>query len=402
MITLADATARVLATAAPLDAVELPLDAAGGLVLRHELVARIDAPPFDASAMDGYAVRCADLAGADSAPIELTVVGTSSCGRPSPERVETGTAVRILTGAVVPAGADGVVPVEGTDGGSDRVVVRTEVAPGACIRRRGEVSRIGDVLVAAGTQLHAGHLALAASEGLDRLVVTRRPRVAVVSTGDELVPPGRGPLGEGRIHDSNSTLMAELARSVGAEVLAGSAGDDADALRVQLDELSGQVDLLLTSGGVSMGAEFDPLRAAVAEHPVEFWQVAIKPAKPLAFGRLGGPDGAIYLGLPGNPFAVLVSFELFVRPLLDALRGLPARPPRTVTGRAAHTIDHADDDKTHLVPVRHLATGEWSANELVGSHALVAGAAADALAVLDPSRHHVAAGDELTLLPLWR
>ena len=399
MITLADATARVLATAAPLDAVEVPLEDARGLVLRQALVARVDSPPFDASAMDGYAVRSADLVGADTAPVELSVIGTSSCGRPSAERVEPGTAVRILTGAVVPAGADSVVPVERTDGGTDRVVVHTTASPGACIRRHGEVSRIGDVLIAAGTELHAGHLALVASEGLDRVAVARRPRVAVISTGDELVPPGQGPLRDGQIHDSNSTLMAELARSAGADVLAGSAGDDPDALRLQLDELAGQVDLILTSGGVSMGAEFDPLRAAVAAHPVEFWQVAIKPAKPLAFGRLGS---AAYVGLPGNPVSVLVSFELFVRPLLDALRGLPARAPQPVVGVAAHSIERADDTKTHLVPMTRTAHGTWSANELAGSHALVAAAAADALAVLEPGRHQVASGDELPLLRLWR
>jgi molybdopterin molybdotransferase len=156
--------------------------------------------------------------------------------------------------------------------------------------------------------------------------------------------------------------------------------------------------VVLTSGGVSMGAEFDPLRAALAAHPVEFWQVAIKPAKHFAFGTIGP---AIYAGLPGNPVSVVVSFELFVRPLLERLRGLDTHTARLSHGRAEHPIELPADDRTHLVPVRRTASGTWSSTELVGSHALAGVASADAFALLGPDERHVEAGGPLALLPLW-
>lgn len=395
MITLADATARVLAAAEPLDALDLPLAQAGGSVLRDDLVADLDAPPFDASAMDGYAVRAADLV---DLPVRLEVVATSSCGHPSSTEVRPGTAVRILTGAVVPPGADCVVPVERTNAGTDHVLVQHGSSPGDCIRRRGEVIRAGETLVPSGTVLTAGHLGLAASEGRSALRVTRTPRVAVVSTGDELVPPGEGRLGPGQIFDSNSTVMAELASRAGCEVARHSVGDDAARLAQLLEQLSTTSDVILTSGGVSMGAEFDPLRAALAAHPVEFWRVAIKPAKPFAFGTVGD---AVYAGLPGNPVAVVVSFELFVRPLLERLRGLESTGARRLRGEAAHPVERARDDRTHLVPMRRTSSGRWATTELVGSHALTGVTRADALAVLTPEHDSIAAGGPLELVPLW-
>ena len=395
MIPLEQALEDVLAPVHPLPAAMVRTPEALGSVLAADVTATVDTPPFDASAMDGYAVRAEDLEGA---PVTLTVVGTSSSGHPSDARVVAGTAVRILTGAVVPEGADAVVPVEQTDARTDVVTVHSAVPAGRHVRRRGEVGRSGELLIAASTLLTAGHLGLAASTGLAEVLVHRRPKVAIVTTGDELVPPGRGELGPGQIFDSNSTLSEQLVASAGGVAHVVHAADDAPLLGALLEELSSEVDLILTSGGISMGAEFDPMRAALDQHPVRFEQVAIRPAKPLAFGRVGD---CAYVGMPGNPVSVVVAFELFVRPTLRRLRGIEPAVPRRISGRAASGFDLPEDGKTHLVPMAVDADGAWSPTPLAGSHALVGIASAGALAVVPGSQRRVAEGSELELLPLW-
>lgn len=395
MISLEEAAADVLAPVRVLPAEQVVTASARGSVLAVDLRATHDTPPFDASAMDGYAVRSVDLV---SLPVELPVVATSSSGHPTDVEVTPGTAVRILTGAVVPAGADCVVPVEWTDARTDVVTVDRAAAPGQHVRGRGEVGRSGELLIAAGTELRAGHLGVVASAGLTEITVHRAPRVAIVTTGDELVVPGRAPLGPGQIFDSNSTLSQQLVASAGGVAHVVPAADDAAAIAELLERLSSDVDLILTSGGISMGAEFDPMRAALAAHPVRFEQVSIKPAKPLAFGDVGT---CRYVGLPGNPVSVVVAFELFVRPVLRRMRGLdPATPPRQV-GVVGVEVTVADDGKTHLVPVTRQAGGTWVPTELAGSHALVGIAAADALVVVGPGTRRLAAGASVELIQLW-
>ena len=395
MLSLEQAVDDVLALVHPLPAELVRTSDALGAVLAADLVATVDTPPFDASAMDGFAVRAADL---DGAPVELRVVGTASSGHPSDAEVVAGTAARILTGAVVPAGADAVVPVEDTDAGTDVVTVRASVPAGRHIRVRGEVGRAGDLLITAPALLTAGHLGVAAANGLAEVLVHRAPKVAIVTTGDELVSPGHGELGPGQIYDSNSTLSEQLVTSAGGVAHVVHAADDAPLIGALLEALAPEVDLILTSGGISMGAEFDPLRAALGEHPVRFEQVAIRPAKPLAFGRVGE---CTYIGLPGNPVSVVVAFELFVRPALRRLRGIdPAVAPRS-TGRLANDLERADDGKTHLVPVAVRQDGTWEPTPLAGSHALVGVAAASALAVVPNGRPRLTSGSEVELLPLW-
>ncbi len=395
MIPLEQAVEDVLALVHPLPSALTRTAEALGSVLAADVTATLDTPPFDASAMDGYAVRSGDL---DGAPVALRVIGTSSSGHPSDAEVVAGTAVRILTGAVVPAGADAVVPVEETDAGTDVVTVRTAVSPGRHVRVRGEVGRSGERLIAAPTVLTAGHLGVAASTGLAELLVHRRPKVAIVTTGDELVPPGHGELAVGQIFDSNSTLSEQLVTSAGGIAHVVHAADDAPLIGALLEALAPEVDLILTSGGISMGAEFDPLRAALGEHPVRFEQVAIRPAKPLAFGRIGE---CTYIGMPGNPVSVVVAFELFVRPALRRLRGIdPATTPR-VQGRLASALERPVDGKTHLIPVVADADDAWSPTPLLGSHALVGIAAAGALAVVPADRPRIPEGAEVELLPLW-
>ncbi|MCR6688470.1 gephyrin-like molybdotransferase Glp [Cellulomonas sp.] len=339
------AAARALG--APLPAVEVDLLDAPGLVLAADVVTEAALPRWDNSAMDGYAVRAADVAAArPDAPVALRVVADVAAGSSATPQVLPGTAARIMTGAPLPPGADAVVPVELTGTGAashaDDVCARDEpapawvpaddapvlvlqpVAPGAHVRRAGEDAAAGDVVLRAGTVTGAAVVGAAASLGRATLVVHRRPRIAVVATGDELVPPGT-PLRHGQIPDSNSWLLAAAVSAAGADVLRlGPTSDDPVALRRLLAALDagehGQVDGIVTSGGVSVGA-YDVVKAALADEPgVEFVRVAVQPGKPQGLGRL--PGGTPVWTLPGNPVSVAASFEVFVRPALLRMRGL--------------------------------------------------------------------------------
>lgn len=368
------------------------LASAAGHVLATEVATALDQPPFDNSAMDGYAVRSVDL---DPLPARLRVVGVAAAGRPAAVSVGAGQAVRILTGAATVAGADCIVPVEDTDAGADVVEVRRHAHPGAHIRRAGEGARAGEVVLRAGTLLNPGHLGVAASAGADRLDVVDRARVAIVVTGDELVPPGE-PLGPGQIPESNAVVLAGLVRSTGAAATVEHCADDADELRRVLEALATQHDVVLTTGGVSMGAEYDVVREALAGTAVQVLKVAIRPAKPLAFGTVGD---ALFVGLPGNPVSVVVSFELFVRPALRALAGIdPPIPPR-VAGIAGERFSHPGGEATHFLRVRP-GSGGWVSTGSAGSHLIAGTAAAQALAVLAPGAE-VARGEQLELVELW-
>jgi len=316
--------ARALELVTPLPAQDVPLAEALGRVTSAPVLARVAAPAFDNSAMDGYAVRAADLAGArEDAPLTLTVTGRALAGHPSPVAVTPGTAVRIMTGAPVPPGADAVVAQEDVvahEQGEAQTPHLTAtfgapVTPGRHIRREGEDIRPGDQVLPAGVTLAARHVAAAAAAGIGRVEVIPRARVGYLVTGDELVEPGQ-PLGPGQIHDSNATYLHAALTALGAEPVAlGRVGDSPDAVRAAL--LAARVHLLVTTGGASVG-EHDPVKAGLPE--VEFVTVAMQPGKPQGLGRL---DGTPLVCLPGNPVAVAVSVEAFVAPLVRALQGMP-------------------------------------------------------------------------------
>ena len=312
---------------APLPVERVPLGRARGRVLAEALVAGIALPPFDNSAMDGYAVRAADVAGAtDGDPRELPVTADIPAGRTDVPPLEPGTAHRIMTGAPLPVGADTVVQVEHTDGGLDRVRVLRAPAVGTSVRRAGEDVVAGQVVLAAGTVLGAPQIGVAAAIGAETVPVRRRPTVLVLSTGSELVAPGT-PLQLGQIYESNGPMLAAAVEDAGgvADLMRFVPDDVAHLHRVLDDRLAaGTVDLVLTSGGISAGA-YEVVKEALAGRGVEFVKVAMQPGGPQGVGRVGGVG---VVALPGNPVSSQVSFEVFVRPPLRAALGYqhPERP----------------------------------------------------------------------------
>lgn len=397
MIPLEEARAFVLGRVAPLAPVEVGLDDALGAVTAAEVVATESVPPFANSAMDGYAVRAADTAGA---PVELKVLGMVAAGEASDIEVGDGQAVRIMTGAPMPAGADAVVLVERTRTEGDVVTIEISVEHGTSVREPGEDVRPGDVVVAPGTVLTPGHLGVLASVGVDRVVVHRRPRVGVLSTGDELVPSG--PLGRGQIRDSNRPTLLALAREAGFEAVdLGVVADDEAAVTDALERAVASCDAVLTSGGVSMG-DLDYIKVVLDRIGDMRWmQIAIKPAKPFAFGTVGAVP---VFGLPGNPVSSMVSFELFARPALRRMAGRADLDRPIVPAVAPDGFRRGVDGKTHFARV--VATqenGGWVVRSAggQGSHQLAAMAAANALAVLPDGDGIEPGGSVDTMLLTW-
>lgn len=395
MIGLDEARATILAAVEPTEVVDADLLGAVGLVLAEDVTATVAVPGFDNAAMDGYAVRAADCA---ALPASLAVVTTSSAGHPADRAVGVGEAARILTGAVMVDGADTVVPVEHTDGGDKIVEVRHCGAPGDHVRRAGGDLAAGAVVLDAGTRLGPASIGVAATVGRASLPVRRRPSVAVVSTGDELVTPGSGPLGPGQIYESNRFVLAGLlAEGFGIVAETVALGDDPATVRDVLGDLFTRHDVVISSGGVSMGGEYDVVKVVLADSGVDFWQVAIKPAKPLAFGRVGA---ATVFGLPGNPVSSAVAFELFVRPALRQMLGIEPAVPPLRTGVAGEVLRRRDDAKVHFVRVAAGADGRVRSTGSQSSNVMSALAAADSLAVIPPNRLEIAAGERVDLIPL--
>jgi molybdopterin molybdotransferase len=319
MISVEEARRRVLDMVAVLDTVELPLEECLGLFLAEEVFSSVDLPPFDNSAMDGYAVRAADVAGADrGSPVRLEVLEDLPAGYVAESEVGPGQSVRIMTGAPLPGGADTVVPVEDTSREGSGVLVSCPWERGANVRKAGEEMRAGDAALPAGRRVGPAEMGVLAALGIYRPRVKRRPRAVVLSTGDELLDP-QEELRPGKIRDTNSYTIAALAREAGAEVRRlGIVRDRAEELRRALQDNLEQADLFITSGGVSVG-DYDLVKQVLAElGDMDFWKVNMRPGKPQAFGNIGGRP---LFGLPGNPVSVMVSFEQFVRPALRKMMG---------------------------------------------------------------------------------
>lgn len=321
MLTVREALDRVLAETQRLPVQEVPVGEGVGRILAEDVVATRDVPAWDNSAMDGYAVRAADTASGEAALRVLEVIGAGSVPT---QRVEAGTASAIMTGAPVPEGADAIVMVEDSDGSQQGEVHLLGVAePGQHIRRRGEDIRAGTTLLEAGTRLGPAGLGHAASQGVARLVVSRRPVVAILSTGDEVVPPGE-PIGPGQLFSSNNASLAGLVVQAGGIPRDfGTAPDDLGAIRDRLAACIAEADCVLTTGGVSVG-EFDFVKDAFEQVgvPMGFWRVSMKPGKPLAFGVAQRGDTKVpVFGLPGNPVSCMVNFLQFVRPRLLTAMG---------------------------------------------------------------------------------
>ena len=398
MRSVAEHRAAVLDLVRPLPATTVPVGSALGLVLAEDVVARVDLPGFDNSAMDGYAVRAAELAGASpDGPVVLPVAGDVAAGDTTRHVLRPSTVLRIMTGAPMPEGADAVVPVELTDGGSARVALLDAPAAGRSVRRRGEDVRAGDRVLPAGTLLGPGHLALAAAGNVAEVVVHPRPRVAVVSTGDELVTPG-SVLEHGQIVDSNHVMLCALVTAAGAEV-AGSAHlrDDAASMRALLDDLPGAPDLVLTTGGVSMGVYDTVKEVLTADGGVEFVRVAMRPGMPQGCGVVGRSRTPA-VTLPGNPVSSFVSFHVFVLPALRRLAGLD--PDDDGSFEAVADAGWASaPGKVELTRVVE-ADGGVRPSGGQGSHVLGALAGATALAVVPADVDRVEPGLRLRCIPL--
>ncbi len=374
MLSYDQALTKILTSIAALPAVEMSLDEAGGLVLAEAVTARWDMPRTDNSAMDGFAVASARAVGI------LPIAGAAYAGHPFDGAVAAGSAIRITTGAPVPAGCDAVVPVEDTVETAEGVSLRIVPQSGDHVRYQGEEYRRGEVLLEAGTMLRAGEIGLLASAGAARVKVHPRPRVAVLSTGDELVELGQEP-GAGQIVNSNLYQLAARIRECGGEVLRLGIGRDELGGIDALIDAGRQADLLISTGGVSVG-ERDFVREALDKHGFRqlFWKVAIKPGKPVLFGTL---DGKPCYGLPGNPAAAAATFELFVRPALRGLAGHTRLLSETRKGVLTETVSGGGkrqaflwcrlewDDAGYRVHVTR-RQGSGQSRSLQGANALLA------------------------------
>ncbi len=358
---------QLLSAVSPLGVERVPLGAAAGRALAEPVVAGFDLPPFDNSAMDGFAVIAADVASASSdSPVVLKVVADIPAGKFPEQRLARGQAARIMTGAALPPGADAVVPVERTSLGvrgagtpaPASVQVFRAVQPGDYVRPRGQDIRAGATVLAPNHRLRAQDLGVLAMLGYTDVPVFRRPRVGVMTPGDELIPLGEA-RSAGKIYESNSYMLAALIAALGGDVLRlGIVGDSVPEVRQRLDwALEQGVDLLLSTGGVSVGA-FDFVRTVLEqEGALRLWRVNMRPGKPLAFGRY---QNTPYVGLPGNPVSAFVGFQVFVRPMLLAMMGLPDEPRLTYRVRLAEAIE-SDGRESYLRVVVTREDGAWVA-----------------------------------------
>ena len=396
LIEYAEAQRLVLENAPPLPAAKVPLSEAQGLALAEDLVARFDSPPFDNSAVDGYAVRSADAGEGSS----FEVVDEAPAGRPAARAVGEGEAVKIFTGGVIPEGADAVVMVENTSGWGETFELSKAASPGQNVRTRGDDVREGEIILRAGAEIGAPEIALAATQGYGELPVYRRPRVVVLSTGTELVEPGSRTLSPGEIYDSNSFAVVAQAREAGAEARrVSAASDDAETLREAVREALQSADVVVTSGGVSVG-EKDLVKGTMTDLGVDqiFWGVKFKPGKPLFFGAR--KDVRVF-GLPGNPVSAMVCFDLFVRPALMRMMGREDHRRPRIKVRFDEDVKNRVG-RLHAMRVSLQRAGDgWLARSVgaQGSGLVSSLTKADALALIGPESE-VRAGEPVDAIVL--
>jgi molybdopterin molybdotransferase len=393
LLSLEEAQRRILERVVRLPGEQVALQDAAGRVTTADVESRVDLPPFDSSAMDGFALRAAETPG------RLPVVERIAAGRPASRALAAGEAMAIATGAAVPEGADAVIPIEYVVERGNEIEIAEQVEPGADIRPRGGDVRAGQVVVPGGMRLGPAQLGALAAAGVADIPTTARPRAAVLSTGTELRPPGTE-LEPGQIYEANGVLLAAQLATAGAEVeRLEPVADDEAAHRAAL-QAGLEADVLVSSGGVSVGPH-DLVRSVGGELGVEevLWGVAVKPGKPLSFGVRGR---TLVFGLPGNPVSCLVCFELFVRPAVLALQGLAEPLPRFEPGRLAKSV-RPNQARTELVRARsRIVDGEVELEAVSGqeSHMIARAAGADTLILVPAGSEELAAGSSISYLRL--
>ena len=409
MLDVEEALKRIMTFFVPLPAVDVPLLDALGQVLAVPLVAPINIPPLDNSAMDGYALRAADISQAGGkSPVDLRVIGHIPAGTVSDQTVEPGTALRIMTGAPIPGGADTVVAFEDTDeverrdaGGSmEKIGVRLAAETGENIRPAGEDVQQGSVVLESGTVLRASELGVAASLGMDTVPVIRRPVVAVLATGDELLEPGEAHQ-PGKIYNSNNYSVAASVSAFGGVPRVIGVARDTEASVEEALALALDADMVITTAGVSKG-DYDFVKDVLAKRgEIALWSVRMRPAKPLAFGALDAPDGrrVPHLGLPGNPVSALVAFEQFARPAIRKMMGKELTPRPTVQAILDDPVNNYDGRRVYARVVVYLENGGYRAR-LTGNQSsgvLTSMARANGLAICPDDRSRLEAGETATV-----
>ncbi len=417
LMPVADHLAEILRTVRPLAPTRLGLADAHGLVLAEDVAASTALPSFDNSAMDGYAVRVQDVAGASPQhPVTLPVVAEVAAGDTGAYALQPGTSIKIMTGAMLPHGAEAVVPVESTDGGTARVAIRRPAEHGSSVRLAGGDAKAGEILVTSGTRLLPMHIAVIAAAGRGAVLVRPRPRLVVLSTGSELAEPGT-PIIPGRIWDSNSFMIAAAAREAGCLAYRQAiVPDNPDEVLPAIEDQLVRADVLVTTGGVSMGGEHDVVKAALRQlGTIAFRKVAMQPGMPQGFGTVGphpsppadgpdGPDGVDgpvpIFTLPGNPVSAYVSFQIFVRPALGALQAYDGLSLETVKAELAGPLRSPPGRRSFLRGVLDRSAGRVTPLTGQQSHQVATLGRANALVVVPEPVVQMTEGEIVEVLAL--